>query len=70
VQFLQCRLLHSKHGAQHATSGAITVQLRTCSLRTPGTKCVGLARTLCIRCMYNFVNRELTQCTVIHGVYI
>jgi len=33
-------------------------------------KYIGLARTIYIRCIYNILNREITKCTVIYGVYI
>jgi hypothetical protein len=32
--------------------------------------CVGLARTIYIRCVYSILGREFTKYTVIHGVYI
>jgi hypothetical protein len=33
-------------------------------------KCVGLARTIYIRCVYGIFGREITIFTVIYGVYI
>jgi len=32
--------------------------------------CVGLARTIHIRCIYGILGRNITKCTVIYGVYI
>ena len=40
-----------------------THSCRTCT-------CVGLARTIHIRCMYGIFGREITKYTVIYGVYI
>ena len=31
---------------------------------------IGLARTICIRCIYGIFGREITKYTVIYGVYI
>jgi hypothetical protein len=32
--------------------------------------CIGLARTIYIRCIYGIFNREITKYTVIYGAYI
>jgi hypothetical protein len=33
-------------------------------------KHTGLAKTICIRCVYGIFGREITKYTVIYGVYI
>jgi len=40
---------------------------QTCNI---GSACVGLARTIYIRCTYGIFGREITKYTVIYGVYI
>jgi hypothetical protein len=34
------------------------------------TTCVGLARTIYIRCIYGILGREIIKYTVIYGIYI
>jgi len=38
--------------------------------KSEDTKCLGLTRTIYIRCIYGIFGREITKYTVIYGVYI
>jgi len=45
-------------------------QYRSLQWRHLGYTCLGLARTIYIRCTYGIFGREITKYTVIYGVYI
>jgi len=54
------------------TSECVSVCANVCMACVDVCVCmyVGLARTIYIRCIYGIFGREITEYTVIHGVYI
>jgi len=50
----------------HVSPGAAFL---LCTQNAPEIKCVGLASTIYLRCIYSVFGREITKDTVIYGIY-